>query len=323
MNLKSIFIAIISLSTLNVLAEVIQPDHWEIISTQQDTTLDSNQSKLSITVLDNTGKPHKNATVYINTLSLLGITNKKGFFESTLNSGTHKICADTKEGNGFIRVHTFQPKYHYTIKIWMSALKSTTLVPYPETTPNTPIALKPVIYLYPEQTQKVNVGIKPNSGFSFSYPAYPRGGWNVTAQPNGQLTHQNKTLNYLFWEGPLNSIPQFDLTTGFYVHSDTVVQFLEHTLTKVGLSEIEQADFITFWAPRLIQNDLNFIHFEFNDGYDKLVASIKLDPQPETLIRLFMVFKPVNKTLPIKQQTIPTNPRKGFTVVEWGGSQIQ
>jgi hypothetical protein len=140
---------------------------------------------------------------------------------------------------------------------------------------------KSVIYLYPEQTQDINLRIKPLNGFTFTYPSYKRNGWNITGHANGNIICNEREYNYLFWDGPLNNKAEFDLTTGFYVHSDTVVEFLEHTLTKVGLTDIEQADFITYWVPRLIQNDLNFIHFEFNEGYEKLISKMKITPAPE------------------------------------------
>jgi hypothetical protein len=205
------------------------------------------------------------------------------------------------------------------MKVWMTATKN---IPINLDNEKIRVASKPVIYVYPTKEQAVNINVTPLNGFSFTYPSYSKNGWNVTAHPNGNIICNDKHYNYLFWEGPLIDISEFDLTNGFYVHSDTVVQFLEHTLTKVGLTDTEQADFITYWAPQLILNDLNFIHFDFNEGYKKLIAQLEVTPKPETLIRVFMMFKPASKVQQTKPQIIPKVNRKGFTVVEWGGSSI-
>ena len=36
-----------------------------------------------------------------------------------------------------------------------------------------------------------------------------------------------------------------------------------------------------------------------------------------------MVYKPVNKYVDIEEQTLNTPERRGFTVVEWGGTEIE
>jgi len=47
-----------------------------------------------------------------------------------------------------------------------------------------------------------------------------------------------------------------------------------------------------------------------------------IDPAPDTLIRVFMTWKPVDEMTEIEEPTIVTPERSGFTVVEWGGSKI-
>ena len=49
---------------------------------------------------------------------------------------------------------------------------------------------------------------------------------------------------------------------------------------------------------------------------------IYIEPKPDTLLRVYMNFKPLTKKINvIEQELIPGN-REGFTVVEWGGSKI-
>jgi hypothetical protein len=187
-----------------------------------------------------------------------------------------------------------------------------------------PVAEKPVIYLYPTKTKKVNIKVNPTGDFTFTYPKYPTNGWSVLAHSDGKLEQDNKVYNYLFWEATMPNKSEINMNEGFIVNSDTVVQFLENSLTTVGLNSIEQADFITYWGPRLQQNKLNVIHFEFNEGYDKHISKMEITPKPESLIRIFMVFKSCNGLAEnlINPQHIPTYVRKGFTVVEWGGTQL-
>ena len=42
----------------------------------------------------------------------------------------------------------------------------------------------------------------------------------------------------------------------------------------------------------------------------------------KTLIRVLMIFKPLNREINVKEQILPRQERNGFTVVEWGGSEI-
>ena len=60
--------------------------------------------------------------------------------------------------------------------------------------------LKPVIYLYPEQTTAVTVRLDYKGKFTCTYPDYPAGGWQVTARPDGTLTNKadGREYSYLF-----------------------------------------------------------------------------------------------------------------------------
>ncbi|MBL0104697.1 MAG: carboxypeptidase-like regulatory domain-containing protein [Bacteroidetes bacterium] len=43
---------------------------------------------------------------------------------------------------------------------------------------------KPIIYLYPEEKQVINVKINYSGEFIHTYPKYPEDGWTITAEPN-------------------------------------------------------------------------------------------------------------------------------------------
>lgn len=66
-------------------------------------------------------------------------------------------------------------------------------------------------------------------------------------------------------------------------------------------------------------NAYNLISFQT----DIYTESAKLDiiPEPDTLIRVFMAWKPLNTPVEIPAQEIETVDRIGFIVVEWGGAR--
>ena len=182
------------------------------------------------------------------------------------------------------------------------------------------VADKPVIYLYPTKKQAINVKVTPKTDFLFTYPEYPTTGWDIVAYPSGKIDYENRTYNYLFWEGTYPTIIEENVRTGFIVNSDTLIQFFENTLTTIGLNNLEQADFITYWVPRLMENQLNLIHFHFNEDVEQHIAKLEIQPAPNSLIRIFMTAHGVDEKESIISQRIPWFKRKDYTVVEWGGS---
>ena len=48
-----------------------------------------------------------------------------------------------------------------------------------------------------------------------------------------------------------------------------------------------------------------------------------ITPEPDTLIRIFMIYKPIDKKISIKEQELTHVKRSGYTVVEWGGSLVK
>ncbi|MEI3400922.1 MAG: hypothetical protein V8R51_00505 [Clostridia bacterium] len=50
---------------------------------------------------------------------------------------------------------------------------------------------------------------------------------------------------------------------------------------------------------------------------------LELSIEPDTLIRVLMQYKPLDKYMEVKEQELVTPDRNGFTVVEWGGTEIK
>ena len=179
---------------------------------------------------------------------------------------------------------------------------------------------KPVIYLYPEQAQEVYVQLELDGEFTCTYPEYDNG-WKVKAYPDGTLRDQvtGKEYNYLFWEG--TSGTGYDLSRGFVVEGKDTAEFLEEKLAYLGLNERESNEFIVYWLPRMEENNYNLITFQ-GEKYTEH-AKLKISPEPDSILRVFMVYKPLDKAIDIPEQELEPFEREGFTVVEWGGAEME
>ena len=52
-------------------------------------------------------------------------------------------------------------------------------------------------------------------------------------------------------------------------------------------------------------------------------AQLAVSPAPDTVIRVFMAWKDVDEFIEIEPQTLTAPDRNGFTVIEWGGTEIK
>ena len=178
---------------------------------------------------------------------------------------------------------------------------------------------KPVLYLYPEETTEVVARLDFNGKLTTTYPKY-MDGWKVVAEPDGTLTDESgKTYNYLYWEG--ESTAKFDMSEGFCVKGEDTAEFLEDALEKLGLTRREANEFIVYWLPLMENNNYNVISFQ-TDAYEEN-AKLFIDPNPDTVIRVFMTWYGSKKPVELPSQTLTAPERNGFVVVEWGGSEVR
>lgn len=187
-----------------------------------------------------------------------------------------------------------------------------------------PETAKPVIYLYPEQETKVNVQLTFNGTLTSTYPTLPPEGWTVTAQPDGTLTdEEGRSYRYLFWEGVANVDWKQD--SGFLVKAEDAREFLEESLTQLGLNELEQNDFITYWLPKLEKNGESFVTFAAEQYTDNAVLTVT--PQPDSVLRVQMLISKVDDSnraafQKLPEQELPRFEREGFVLVEWGSTDL-
>lgn len=178
---------------------------------------------------------------------------------------------------------------------------------------------KPVIYLYPEEIINVRVKVEFDGEIIEDEPKY-KDGWNVKAYPNGKLVNieDDKEYEYLYWEGNTKKEINYDLSEGFVIAGEKTEEFLKGKLKEIGLNQSESNEFIEYWEPLMKTSKYNLIHFSRAQYTD----NVKLDviPKPDSVLRVFMVYRPLNDYMEIRPQVFDKFERKGFTVVEWGGT---
>lgn len=177
---------------------------------------------------------------------------------------------------------------------------------------------KPLIYLYPEKDMNVSLKFKDEAKLTTTYPKY-NNEWNVFAKKDGNLEVNGREYYGLYWEG--KSKRKVDFKDGFVVKGEDSAKFLEEKLKILGLNERETNEFIIYWLPRLERNKYNLIHFMTTNEVEKEMP-LEVSPKPDTKIRIIMEFKELNNKINIKEQKLVNQERKGFTLVEWGGSVI-
>lgn len=183
------------------------------------------------------------------------------------------------------------------------------------------IAYKPIIYIYPTQELDVTLKVDKPENLTHTYPKY-KDSWNVIAKPNGDLVDisTGRNLYALYWEGKNTITPT--LEEGFIVKGEDTISFLEEKLEVLGLNERESNEFIIYWLPKLESNKYNYIRFQTAEQIEENMG-LEILPAPDTVIRVMMEFKGLDQEIEVQEQQLPSIPiRNGFTVVEWGGTEI-
>lgn len=182
------------------------------------------------------------------------------------------------------------------------------------------IAVKPIIYLYPQEETELTVKLGNKEKIICSYPKY-KDGWKVIANPDGTLidTQTNRQLYALYWEGK-DTEPK-EITDGFVVKGSDIIKFLEEKLEILGLNYKEAEEFIVYWLPKLEQNEYNYIRFATIEEINEYMP-LEFSKEPDTLIRVLMEYKGLDEYIEVPEQKLETPTREGFVAVEWGGTEI-
>ena len=181
---------------------------------------------------------------------------------------------------------------------------------------------KPIIYLYPTEESEISVKLLKENNITCSYPKY-KDEWKVFAKPNGDLTDLNsgKNLYSLYYE--CKNDTDIDVNDyGFVVKGEDTIKFLEEKLAVLGLTERETEEFIVYWLPKLEANKYNYIRFASIDEINENMP-LEISKQPDSLIRVLMIFKGLDEPITVQEQKLETPERTGFVAVEWGGTEIK
>lgn len=182
------------------------------------------------------------------------------------------------------------------------------------------MSAKPVIYLYPEEETDISVSLRYNGTLTTTYPEY-RDGWEVTARPDGTLTdhRDGREYSYLFWEG--EDRIDYDMSEGYVVRGEDTRDFLQTILPQMGLLPKEYNEMIVYWLPKMESNPYNLITFQ--SGCYTENARLEITPEPDSVLRVFIAYRPLSEPVTVKAPEIVPFVRTGFTVVEWGGCQVK
>lgn len=184
----------------------------------------------------------------------------------------------------------------------------------------------PIIYLYNDSDELINVKLDLDGELTVTYPEYPTDdGWTVSAAQDGRLTDtQGEEYPFLFWEAELNM--DYDLSKGFCVKGSNTEEFLDEVLLELGLNETEKKDFEAYWLPLMKDNPYNVITFQTTAYTD--AAKLDVTPEPDVVVRVNMLWYASDCFVDIEPQVLEDmNPsiedRDGFVLVEWGGEIIE
>ena len=200
--------------------------------------------------------------------------------------------------------------------------------------PDEPGEEKPVIYLYgDEPLQETHVSLTLHQ--SDMLYMWPQGtqtdktfDWDVLAAQDGTLYDQEgNEYSYIFWEASEYGAQITD--EGFCVKGSETAEFLRDTLKEIGLTPKEYNEFIVYWMPRMQDNAYNIIRFEgldpedvYNQNCELTVTDSEGNPA-DSMLRVMMVWEAADEYTELKPQEFETFERDGFTVVEWGGTEIK
>lgn len=202
---------------------------------------------------------------------------------------------------------------------------------------------KPVIYLYPPKDTLVSLSFKKKVNFSVQIPTYGNG-WKVLAHKDGTLSDISpevtscESINterkgseyakdacvknnypYIYWSG--NTEGNYPTQKeGIIVAKQDVATTLEQKLTELSLNKKERDDMLSYWVPELLQKNSPYYRISFIQTKEmNSFIPMQITPKPDSLIRVFLDWEPLENKREIKPQALMPTSRSGFTMVEWGG----
>ena len=179
---------------------------------------------------------------------------------------------------------------------------------------------KPIMYIYPKEEMNLNIEFPESEKLMHTYPKY-KDSWSIHVDKNGNIYDYDTNRNYyaLYWDEKDYAKENFD--EGFVVKGEDISKFLEEKLAILGFNDREINEFIIYWMPKMEDNKYNLIRFRTTYEVNESMP-IEFSKEPDTLIRVIMDYKKLDKKIEIKEQQLVKQERVGFTIVEWGGREL-
>ena len=269
----------------------------------------------------------KHTAFYKNEKTKFKKINSNGTFETTIDTSIQFFLFKDKFSETeisflneiYFENYSFKSQHRIEIAIYLP-LKSKQ---YPITVD------KPVIYAYSKKSIDFIINLKPEGELTFTYPKITAANsWKMKTGENGNLISENGVeFPYLFWEAKQNasSLDLSKTSSNEIVAGKELDAYFEKELTKLGFNSNEKTDFITYWCPKFIESDMVQVQF-FVDDNCSVIGELNITPKPDNLRRIYVLFKS-NPIIFPNFISIPLNvkpfDRNGFTVLEWGGSEIK
>ncbi|MCR4625322.1 MAG: hypothetical protein K5795_05045 [Lachnospiraceae bacterium] len=177
-------------------------------------------------------------------------------------------------------------------------------------------ALKPNIYLYPEEQTDVIVSFDHPELLTTVIPDYS-GNWSVTAEPDGTLhSEDGQDYSYLFYESETQPF-FFGNSEGWLIEADERAERYTEILKEYGFNDKEIADFVEFWVEKLPEGLDYMMYPNVTEVIDKAMP-VTFSTEPDSIFRIWFTFEPYDGQI-VPEPEIDEIARDGFTVVEWGG----
>ncbi len=183
-----------------------------------------------------------------------------------------------------------------------------------DTIPDTIMAFKPNIYIYPKNNINIKVDVSfPKGGrIVVSIPEYLNN-WNVKVDSQGKIDNK---YDYLFYESAQPN--QWQYNTGWIIEKKKLLIFFQNNMKTYGFDNKEIKDFTDYWIPKLNEYKYYLIYPQEKQNIEKLIQ-LKFSIKPDNLLRLFYAIKGSNKIEQINEHKINSNfKREDFYITEWG-----
>jgi hypothetical protein len=134
----------------------------------------------------------------------------------------------------------------------------------------------------------------------------------------------------LFWESDhaqaLREALPLPPAACFCVPGAALGDWLLHALPRLGLAVREYTEMASFWAAKVGHHPFVLLRFASAEEMAAHVAALAVLPVPDVLIRVFLLCRGVAQLVAGAAAVLPAAadvaPRRGFTAVEWGGSEL-